>query len=242
LAQNAELERLRRQAQGFDGQSVINRQDDEMLNVIESRRREHAWPIKTHKVKTFASVAGLNKLRKYNSNRITHTERQYEKTDANKKGRKTCAMCSSSASGRVVRQYCSVCCVPLCTKVKKDGEFQTSCWSAWHTCDDLAAESKRRAQELTNSRSAKKTAKGGTSGATAGAGAGGNDTAQMEEAAAAAGGADDDGGPNDNARKNLGASMEAAVAAGGVVDAADGDDANASTAAAGGGANVEDLV
>ena len=226
-AHDRELQRQRLSQNVESESNLIRRQDTELLGAIEQRERKSEWPIRYNKVKSFYEDEKLNKLRRYKSNVITHTDLQYDKTVTHKNGKKTCAMCSVGKSGRMVRQYCSTCKVALCKRVHKDGSGMTltSCWDAWHTCDDLVAESKQRSQAVIDSRSAKKAARGGTSGDTGG-GADGNETAKLEEASAA-GGADDDEDTNDTARKNLGASMEAAVAAGGVVDtaAADGGDA-----------------
>lgn len=146
-----ERESLARLNTQSNTRNVMNTRDAEMLAVIERYQQQDDWPMKTKKLKRFSKDDGLNKLRKYKSNLITHPCESHVTTDKCKSGKKTCSMCSSGIkSGRTVRTFCSRCGVTLCTKVQ-DG-FETSCFDAWHTVDDLVQESKRRAEAVIQSR------------------------------------------------------------------------------------------
>ena len=59
----------------------------------------------------------------------------------------------------VICTECSVCNMPLCTKIH-DG-FEMSCLDAWHTVDDLEGEQKKRQGALTAHRNELKASKKG---------------------------------------------------------------------------------
>ena len=88
------------------------------------------------KAKQSATDPLLNKLRLVsNLPVLQHALTVIMKTVSNKTGLLNCALCSRGKLARQVRSYCVVCKVALCNK-KYDG-FDTSCFDAWHSVDNL---------------------------------------------------------------------------------------------------------
>lgn len=138
-------------------ESLIGRRDEEMLQTIETRKAEahtgkSPWPLQRKRKETFANDEKLNKLRRCNSSVIVHVDKLIPKDDSCKSGKKTCAMCSSAAAGRTTRYHCAFCSVALCTSVHAGEGFDTSCSQAWHSAENLTAESKLRTDAFVGKR------------------------------------------------------------------------------------------
>ena len=125
------------------GDRFIKPGDEQVLRSLETYKSKNKWPIERDRAKIFAAKPELTMVRlSKKSNVIHHEKEMIQKTNRCKSGKKTCAMCSNTAAQRHVRQMCTLCLVPLCTKVHEG--FETSCWEAWHTVPDLATEIKKR--------------------------------------------------------------------------------------------------
>jgi len=138
-------------------QSGIASGADEIVQIIDDRRSKDQWPPKTKRAQQFATDLQLKKVRLFKNNVIVHTEQLFEKTVKCKTGLKSCAMCSIKNNTRMIRWHCSICVVPLCTKVQEG--FELSCFDAWHSVENLTAECKKRQDASKSSRNTKRAAK-----------------------------------------------------------------------------------
>mmetsp|Transcript_36278 Transcript_36278/g.77364 ORF Transcript_36278/g.77364 Transcript_36278/m.77364 type:complete len:335 (+) Transcript_36278:119-1123(+) len=122
-----------------DGPKMMRNLEEEMIEIVEKRRKSGTWPIKAKRADKFAADSELRRLRVFNSAYLRHNPLLIEKTKELSTGQKRCALCSEGRGyGNKSRYMCGLCSVPLC-KRKKEG-FKMSCYDAWHAADDLMEE------------------------------------------------------------------------------------------------------
>jgi len=130
---------------------------DEIRNIIEERREEGQCPPKQNRARIFTTDPQCKKVCLFNNAQCVHALQLTEKRRTCKIGQKNCSMCSKGSSVRATRYHCTFCLVPLCNIVQ--GEGGLSCFDAWHSVDDLAAECKVRQDNLVSSRNGKRAEK-----------------------------------------------------------------------------------
>lgn len=151
---------------GIDGTT----EDDEIDDIIESRKEKKTWPLKRKYCSSFTNEVDLLKIRFHRSDKHSHKSVRIPKVDknegyglGNKEGRLICRLCSGKTINRNTSWMCVTCCVPLCVDIV-NGDPESSCHSRWHGCQDLATvnatlnsalrerrESKKRSRDSMNS-------------------------------------------------------------------------------------------
>eukprot|EP00984_Skeletonema_dohrnii_P027846 scaffold17539_cov76-Skeletonema_dohrnii-CCMP3373.AAC.1 len=117
----------------------LNAMDDNVRSMLMERRQKD-WPVTRDRVKRFHKEQILRKIRLHVSVGFQH---QIMKTSLSR----TCSLCYSSHDAqKKVTTKCSICEVTLCTIPRPPSN--TSCWEAWHSTVNLAAEGKTRADAL----------------------------------------------------------------------------------------------
>mmetsp|Transcript_32336 Transcript_32336/g.77292 ORF Transcript_32336/g.77292 Transcript_32336/m.77292 type:complete len:151 (+) Transcript_32336:1619-2071(+) len=110
------------------------------------------WPVKRNKIKTFHESEDLQRIRKWRGGLLLqHTVAPNPIKEGNKSNRRTCIMCSSHEYETKASTHCTLCQVVLCKRRWSDGS--PTCIVAFHTADDLNAESKRRRDLLKSEKS-----------------------------------------------------------------------------------------
>lgn len=117
--------------------------DEEIEEIIETRKAAGTWPLKRNFNKSFTKEVDLVKIRFHTSDKHSHKPvriPKVEKADGsygggNKEGRLICRLCSGGKVNRNTSWMCQTCCVPLC--VDYQGSPDHSCHYRWHSCDDL---------------------------------------------------------------------------------------------------------
>jgi hypothetical protein len=117
--QNTELERI---------------EDMSISRQIDSFARDGKWPLKSHRVITFATIPELDSLRTHHSVLYQHSISHLPLNKNGKRAKVKCSLCSNGTTFRQTSKECSSCRVPLCTQ-PIDGE--KSCFALWHEGDDL---------------------------------------------------------------------------------------------------------
>ena len=101
---------------------------------IDSFARDGKWPLKSHRVITFAKIPELDSLRTHHSVLYQHSISHLPLNKNGKRAKVKCSLCSNGTTFRQTSKECSSCRVPLCTQ-PIDGE--KSCFALWHEGDDL---------------------------------------------------------------------------------------------------------
>lgn len=127
------------------GTNMVRAAEADILEAIERRRREGAWPVKYKCADAFGTAPELNRLRLFSSKFVKHELKRYplprDGGPCNKG--KRCVLCSSTPNGeKKTRDYCGLCEAPLCKKVRPGNDV--SCFEAWHSVADLRGERQRR--------------------------------------------------------------------------------------------------
>ena len=134
---------------------MIRQAEEDIISMIQSRRKKQKWPLKMHRARQFATNPELNRLRLLSSIFLKHKQKHGNAKDTgllNKNEVKSCALCSSANAFHMTVYHCSLCAVPLCRK--KMVGFDLSCHDAWHSADDLGDERRRRKEATMRLRNA----------------------------------------------------------------------------------------
>ncbi len=121
------------------GRNAESEQNDDMKvsRQIDSFAQDGKWPLKSHRVMTFAKTPESDRLRKHHSLLYQHRISHLPLNKNGKRPKVKCLLCSNSTTFRQTSKECSSCRVPLCTQ-SIDGK--KSCFTLWHEGDDLKVE------------------------------------------------------------------------------------------------------
>ena len=139
----------------------MNEEEERIRRTIVDMKRQGVWPIRYSAAKKFSTNPALKSIRLSDDSKMTlkHHAVRTQKTNSNTTGRKNCVLCGKNRVIRNVRKYCGLCgdTVSLCRKIPEG--LPTSCWTAWHSLDNLLPERKRRQDHLATEKQRKKSRK-----------------------------------------------------------------------------------